>query len=88
MSVLRRDDGLLFVLQPYRELLKSKSVALLKREFYLLSQQYGVYSRIFKQSDGHFEAVFARDPGCLFGETVWKHFGKPRDLLYCEALAE
>jgi hypothetical protein len=88
MPILRRDDGVLFVLQPYRELLKAKSAALLKREFYLLSQQYGIYSRIFRQADGRFEAVFARDPGYLLGETVWQYFGKPQDLLYCEALPE
>jgi hypothetical protein len=88
MPVLRRDDGVLFVLQPYRELLTTKSAALLKREVYLLSQQYGIYSRIYTQPNGQFEAVFARDSGCLLGEAIWQHFGKPQDLLYCEALPE
>lgn len=88
MSVLRRDDGALFILQPYRELLPSKNTALLKREFFLLSQQYGIFSRIFKQHDGCYEAVFSRDGGYLLGETVWHHFNKPQDLLYCEALPE
>src|SRR6185312_4573646 len=86
MPILRRNDGTSFVIQPYRESLSLTSTGLLKKELYLLGQNYGGYSRIFRQPDGRFEAVFSRDPGYLLGETVWQHFGKPYDLLYCEAL--
>lgn len=88
MPVLHRGDKTVFQLQPYRELLSVKSAGLLKRELHLLAQNYGTYSRIFKKSDGRFEAVFASDPGYLLGETVWNYFEKPENLLYCEALPE
>src|SRR5690348_14432 len=88
MRILIREDGTQFILQPYRERLVIKSTALLKREIFLLSQNHGVYSRIYKQPYGYYEGVFAHDPGCLLGETIWYHFGKPENLLYCETLPD
>jgi hypothetical protein len=88
MAVLHRDDDALFILQPYRELLTLRSAALFKREINLLAQSYGGYSRLIKQRDGRVEAIFSRDPGYLFGESLWRHLGSPPNLLYCEALAE
>lgn len=87
MRILIREDGTQFLLQPYRERLVIKSTALLKREIFLLSQNYGVYSRIYKQPYGYYEGVFAHEPGYLLGETIWHYFGKPENLLYCEALS-
>lgn len=88
MPVLRREDGVQFVLQPYRELLSMQSRGLLKQELHFLGQNYGMYARVFSQPDKRFEAVFSHDPGYLLGEMVWNHFGRPVNLIYCEALPD
>lgn len=88
MPILHREDGTQFVIQPYRELLTLTNVTLLKKELSVLAQSYGGNTRIFKQANGRYEAIFSRDTGYLLGETVWHQFGRPRDLLYCEALKE
>jgi len=85
MAILRRDDGVQFVLQPYRELLHLKNKSLLKKELQHLSENHGNYARIFKKNGGY-EAVFARDSGFLLGEAIWQHLGQPNDLLYIESL--
>lgn len=86
MAILRRDDGVQFVLQPYRELLDLKNKSLLKKELQHLGENHGSYARIFKKN-GNYEAIFARDSGFLLGEAIWQHLGCPADLFYCEALA-
>jgi len=88
MAVIRREDGVQFVVQSYRELLSQKNPALLKNEIRFIGKTNGDYARLFKQREGQYEAVFSRDPGYLLGETVWNYFGKPADLIYCEALAD
>lgn len=88
MPILKRADGIQFVIQTYRELLAPTKASLLKNEIRMLAQNHGEYVRLFKQPDGQYEAVFSREPGFLLGETVWKYFGNPNDLIYCEALPE
>lgn len=88
MTTLRRDDGLQFIIRPYRELLESERTSILKRKIRVLSQKYGENVRIFKQDKNRFEAVFSKDSGFLLGETVWIYLNKPRYLIYCEALPE
>jgi len=88
MSLLQRQDGQAFTLRPYRELLTQKSSGLLKNEIRLLAQTNGHFLRLFKLKGGQYEAVFAREPGHLLGETIWHHFGKPTNLIFCEALEE
>jgi hypothetical protein len=88
MTTLRRDDGLQFIIRPYRELLESERTSILKRKIRILSQKYGENVRIFKQDKNRFEAVFSKDSGFLLGETIWIYLNKPRYLIYCEALPE
>ena len=88
MPILKRDDGIQFAIHAYRELLEARKVSLLRNEIRMLAQNHGEYVRLFQQSAGQIEAVFSRDPGFLLGEAVWEHFGKPSDLVYCEALPE
>ncbi|MDF2867981.1 MAG: hypothetical protein K0S11_1451 [Gammaproteobacteria bacterium] len=88
MAVIRREDGVQFVVQSYRELLTQKNPALLKNEIRFIGKTNGDYARLFKQRENQYEAVFSRDPGYLLGETVWYYFGKPADLIYCEALPD
>jgi hypothetical protein len=86
MSILRRDDGLAFVLQPYRETLAIKNTALLRKEIRYLAEAHGNNVRLFKSATGEYEAVFSHDAGYLLGETVWSHFNRQSDLIYCEVL--
>lgn len=88
MPQIRRDDGVQFVIQPYRELLNIKQVSLLKREIRKLARTHGENICVFKRESGHFEAVFSRDQGFLLGETILEYFGKPRNLICCSVLHE
>lgn len=88
MAVIRRDDGVQFVVQSYRELLTQKNPALLKNEIRFIAKSNGEYARLFKLREAQYEAVFSKEPGYLLGETVWHYFGKPADLIYCEALPD
>src|SRR5687768_4951897 len=88
MPTIKRADGAQFAIHTYRELLKLQRPALMKNEIRLLAQNHGEYIRLFKQNQKNLEAIFSRDPGFLLGESVWHYFGKPSDLIYCEALPE
>lgn len=88
MPTLRRDDGIQFVIQSYRELLTGKGTGALKRKIRSLAIKHGEFVRLFKQDAGKFDAVFSREAGYLLGETVWHHFGKPMNMIFCEALPE
>lgn len=88
MPILKRDDGIQFAIHAYRELLQPTKASVLRHEIQNLAQNHGEYVRLFKLPSGQIEAVFSRDPGFLLGEAIWQHFGKPNDLIYCEALPE
>jgi len=88
MPTLRRDDGIQFVIQSYRELLLGKRPSVLKRKIRSLAIKHGEYVRLFKQDVGRFDIVFSREPGYLLGETIWHYFGKPANMIFCEALPE
>lgn len=88
MVLIRREDGVQFVGQSYRELLIQKNSTLLKKEICLIGKTNGEFARLFKQRDSLYEAIFSHEPGYLLGETVWRYFGKPADLIYCETLPD
>jgi hypothetical protein len=88
MAVLHRNDGIQFVLRPYRELLGFKKASLFKKELELLAQNHGQYVRLFAQAGGGQEAVFSREPGYLLGESVWRYLDRPANLIYCEAVPD
>lgn len=88
MPILKRDDGIQFAIHAYRELLAPAKSSILRSEIEMLARNHGEYVRLFKLQNGQIEAVFSRDPGFLLGEAVWQYFGKPNDLIYCEALPE
>lgn len=85
MSTITRHDQIQFVTQSYREALTSSGAMALKAEVRALSQSNGEYARIYKQSGSTQEAVFSQDMGYLLGESIWAHWGKPYNLIYCEA---
>lgn len=88
MAFITREDGTRFVIPSYREILAIKKPSLLKREILLLSANYGEYITLQKKNNDHYEAAFSPDWGYLLGETVWYHFEKPQDLIYCEAIPD
>jgi hypothetical protein len=86
MPILKREDGVSFVLQPYRETLTIKNSSILRKEIRYLAEQQGENVRLFKRKSGDYEAVFSRESGVLLGETVWHYFDEPEELIYCEML--
>lgn len=88
MSVIRREDGSVFVLQPYRESLSLRSTSLLKKEIRHLAETHGDNVRLFRHDHGFskYEGVFSRETGYLLGESIWQYFAKPQELIYCEVL--
>jgi len=88
MPILLRDDGAQFVMQAYRELFCEKKKSQLAKEIRFLSEQQGAYIRLFRRDQHQYEVVFSKEPGYLFGETIWYFFDKPDNLIFCEALPD
>lgn len=86
MAYITREDGERFVIPSYRDVLSAKNKNQLKKDIHLLSQNYGEYITMQKKNAMQFEVAFSPDVGYLLGETVWQHFQKPDDLIYCEAI--
>jgi len=86
MPILKREDGVNFVLQPYRETLAIRNTSLLRKEIRYLAEQYGQNIRLFKRKGDEYEAVFSQESGVLLGETVWHYFKEAPELIYCEEL--
>ena len=82
MSIQKRDDGVQFVVQAYRQALSSR------QELSLLSNQQGSYVYLSKQNNNKWTAVFSEQPGYLLGESMWYFFGQPENLIFCEALPD
>lgn len=86
MAYITREDGEHFVIPSYREVLSAKQKSLLKKDILTLSQSYGEYITLQQKSPIQYEVAFSPDTGYLLGETVWHHFKRPPDLIYCEAI--
>lgn len=88
MPIIKRADGVRFVSQSYREQLVATKFSLVKKGIRTLAKQHGENVCIFRQNKGPFEVVFSRESGFLLGEAIWHNFGRPNNLIYCEALHE
>jgi len=86
MPYITREDGERFIIPSYRDVLSAKKPALLKKEVMLLSTNYGEYITLQRKNVDQYEAAFSPESGYLLGETVWHHFKRPKDLIYCEAV--
>ena len=86
MSYITREDGEHFVIPSYREVLSAKQKNLLKRDILTLSQNYGEYITLQQKTPTQYEVAFSPDTGYLLGETVWHHFKRPPDMIYCEEI--
>src|SRR5688572_11892417 len=86
MPYITREDGEHFVIPSYRDVLVVKQKNQLKKEILLLSQSYGEYITLQKKGGNQYEVAFSPDTGYLLGESIWYHFKRPVDLIYCEAI--
>ncbi|HLD16812.1 MAG TPA: hypothetical protein VJB02_03755 [Coxiellaceae bacterium] len=94
MTRIAREDGIQFILQPYRETITAAKKQLILQKLQLLSNQHGPFVRLFKRTVNTIEAVFALEPGYLAGETIYralrKQFeptlGSLENIIYCEML--
>jgi len=86
MPFITREDGEHFVVPSYRDVIPAKNKSLLKKEVLLLSQSYGEYITLQKKNAAQYEVAFSTDRGYLLGESVWHHFNRPQDMIYCEAI--
>ncbi len=87
MPVIKREDGINFAVYTYREVINFKRSNLLKREVAMLAEENGEFARFFPQITGDIEVIFSRDQGYLLGESVWDHFDRANDLVFCEQLS-
>lgn len=85
MPYIAREDGVHFVIPSYRDVLLSKKSAL-QREMVDLSQSYGEYVTMQRKGPQQYEVAFSPDTGYLLGESVWAHFNRPLDMIYCEII--
>jgi len=87
MTYIAREDGQQFVIPSYRDVLSAKKSGLFQKEVRLVANNYGEYIALQRKSPTQYEVAFSPDPGYLLGETVWSYFKRPRDLIYCEEIA-
>ena len=86
MAYITRDDGVQFVIPSYRDVITMKSASGLKKEILTLSSSYGEYITLQQKSTVQYEVAFSPDTGYLLGESIWHHFSRPIDMVYCEAV--
>ncbi len=86
MSYITRSDGEHFVIPSYRDVLSSERKSQLKKEIVALSQNYGEYITMQRKNALQYEIAFSPDTGYLLGESIWHHFKRPLDMIYCEAI--
>ena len=87
MPYITRDDGEHFVIPSYRDVLSAKQKSQLKKDILLLSQSYGEYITLQRKNAAQYEVTFSPDTGYLLGESIWHHFKRPLDMIYCEVIA-
>lgn len=83
MPYITREDGEHFVIPAYRDVLAYANRTQLKKDILVLSEKYGQYITLQKRGP-KYEAAFSPDPGYLLGESIWLHFKRPLDMVYCE----
>lgn len=86
MPYITREDGEHFVIPSYRDVLTVTQKSQLRKEILMLSRNYGEYITLQKKSATQYEVAFSPDMGYLLGESIWQHFNRPADLIYCEVI--
>lgn len=88
MPYITREDGEHFVIPSYRDVISAKQKATAKKEILLLSKSYGEHITLQKKGSVKYELAFSPETGYLLGETVWHHFKRPVDMVFCEAIPD
>jgi len=86
MPYITREDGEHFVIPSYRDVLAAKNKTTLKKDILTLSQSYGEYITLQRKNPTQYEVAFSTETGYLLGESIWHHFKRPLDMIYCEAI--
>ena len=86
MHVVNRQNEAQFVAQAYREQLPRLSKRIFLRELQYLAEQHGEYACVVQRDSQSMEVAFSAQAGYLLGECVWDYFGRPDNLIYCEAI--
>lgn len=86
MPYIVREDGEHFVIPSYRDVLTVKQMSALKKDILSLSQSYGDYITLQRKNANQYEVAFSPDTGYLLGESIWHHFRRPLDMIYCEMI--
>ena len=86
MPYITRDDNEHFVIPSYRDVLTAKQKSVIKTDVTALSHSYGELITMQRKGPEEYEVAFSSDTGYLFGETVWHHFDKPQDMIFCETV--
>lgn len=86
MPYITREDGEHFVIPSYRDVIAVSKKSQLKKDILQLSESYGEYITLQRKNAMQYEVAFSPDTGYLLGETVWHHFKRPLDMIYCEAI--
>ena len=88
MPYITREDGERFVIPSYRDVLTAKNKNALKKNILALCQSYGEYITLQRKDAMRYEVAFSTDQGYLLGESIWHHFNRPLEMIYCEAIPE
>lgn len=88
MTIIKRNDGVTFIMQAYREHLQLKNKRQLAQEIELLSTQHGQFINMMRRADSTLEVAMSQKPGYLLGELVWDFFARVDNLIFCEAIAD
>lgn len=86
MPYITREDGERFIIPSYRDVLTVAHPSELKKTILELSKNYGEFITLQKKGPNKYEVAYSAETGYLLGESIWHHFNKPLDLIYCEVI--
>lgn len=88
MTIIKRQDGIQFIAETYRETLSSRNKRALTEEVRRLAAEHGQFLSLRRCRNQQLEIACGKEPGFLLGELVWDFFGRPDNLIFCEAIAD
>ena len=85
VATIAREDNIVFAIHVYRASLPLQRRGLMLSRIRSMAVQHGQFVRV-RRRDRELDLVMSRDNGFLLGESVHEYFGRPKHMLYCEAL--
>jgi hypothetical protein len=86
MPYITREDGEHLVIPSYRDVISAKQKNAIKKDVLALSQSYGEYITMQRKASLQYEVAFSPEIGFSLGESVWLHFNRPADMIFCETI--